>query len=210
MAWAWTVVCLSVRRFVAAVSVFIFGRTAACLYYGDPGRSMLDALFQSYRDITDQIFGLRCSYCLAQEMRHDVLAVLLAVLCTARWLYLSCEDHESGSAKDTATDPVPLRRQELQIPTPSRARGRMRSPSRHILGPADSAEELQLLATMNTCSAEELGRIFQQASLDYVDEREAVRRLLHARQLRTIQTLDELATSAGMHRKSVNALLQQL
>ncbi|CAE7240322.1 unnamed protein product, partial [Symbiodinium microadriaticum] len=48
---------------------------------------------------------------------------------------------------------------------------------------------------------EELGRIFQQASLDHVDEREAVR---------TIQTLDELATSAGMHRKSVNALLQQL
>ena len=66
MAWAWTVVCLSasrcrnmaewrilfrlcearctkVRCFVAAVPVFIFGRTAACLYYGDPGRSMLDA-----------------------------------------------------------------------------------------------------------------------------------------------------------------------
>ena len=35
--------CTKVRRFVAAVSVFIFGRTAACLYYGDPGRSMLDA-----------------------------------------------------------------------------------------------------------------------------------------------------------------------
>ncbi|CAE7602745.1 unnamed protein product [Symbiodinium sp. CCMP2456] len=210
MAWAWTVVCLSVQRFVAVVSVFILGRTAACLCYGDAGRSMLDALLQSCREIADQIFGLRCSYCLAQEMRRDVLAVLLAVLCTARWLYVSCEDHKSGGAQDTATDPVPLRSPELNIPTPSRARGRMKSPSRHILGPADSAEELQLLATMNTCSAEELRRIFQQSSLDYVDGMEAVSRLLQARQLRTIQTLDELATSAGMHRKSVNALLQRL
>ena len=62
----------------------------------------------------------------------------------------------------------------------------MKSPSRHILGPADSAGELQLLATINNCSAEELRSIFQQASLDCVDEMGAVKRLLHARQLRTL------------------------
>ena len=119
-------------------------------------------------------------------MRLDVLAVLLAVLCTARWLHTSCEDYESRGAKNTATNQVPLRSPELKIPTPSRARERMKSPSRHILGPADSAGELQLLATINNCSAEELRSIFQQASLDCVDEMGAVKRLLHARQLRTL------------------------